>query len=97
MILNYEDGTTTKTNKCRCGNVIIEPQKECIVCKNRKERLALILEVSDRILEVADAANECSRGDLQGISEATAQKIISQLEQYFENKNKEARPKCLKQ
>ena len=51
-----------------------------------KEILALQLEVSDKILEVADAVNKVSRSDLQGISEATAQKIINDLEIYFKNK-----------
>jgi hypothetical protein len=47
-----------------------------------KEKLSLILETSDLILKLVDEAQsgklDMSRGDLQGVCEATASKIINE-------------------
>ena len=48
--------------------------------KQRKER-QLIHSVSQEILDVADMKNEVTRSDLQGISEATAQRIIKKVKE----------------
>jgi hypothetical protein len=42
-----------------------------------KEDMRLIAKISDEILTVADCVGDMPRGDLQGIAEAAAMKIIA--------------------
>jgi len=46
--------------------------------KTKKERF-LVNKISDEILEVANLYNEVTTSDLQGVAEATAQRIIKMI------------------